>query len=1855
MQIGNYTVIDTIVQNDVTTMYKASSQDGTLVAIKSATDPYDISIKNQLYKEYAITKDLGNDFFGSYLQILELDNTYLVMSLENAATLGQSMSFLKNSEKDFLRCAHHIAEAIEILHSHRILHLDLSPSNILCSTDMHSIKIVDFGKSAYIASGKRHQLPSEVTPYSSPEQTGLIAKAVDPRSDLYSVGAIFYEIFAGNPPFTERDLLKLAHEHLAKIPEKLSSINPKVHPVIEKIIQKLLAKDQDDRYESASALKADIERLIREPSESFEPGVSRDASTLSIPQKLYGRDSELASLQKTITESISTKPGLLFVRGYSGIGKTSFINELIPMIQIKEGLFLKGKFDQYNRSTPYVAFLTIFSDILRFIHEQPLNTKQEILEKLRATLGDGMSVLSKISPDFEAVFGEMSPVNIDQSLLKNQLYIAVERLFEIITVYKKRLLLFLDDMQWADLASLEVLQMIATSPTLHGITIIGAYRSNEVSASHPLIQMLEKISNDRIDIQTIDLKPLNLQECTQMLSDTLRQNGVGELAQIILQKTEGNPFFIRQFLQTLYREKLLRYSEDATRWVWNIKDIEHENIANNVLDHLLQKIAYLSFEAKEFLKSASVIGDYFELEAISQLNKMEDTEVMKVAHELSSEGIVDFDFSALNLTHSSQQDLIHMMEGHFVHDKIRQASYMMMDEEEKIEKHFSIAREFLSTEPDKVPKNKILYAAGHIVESIETIKATPLHTMAAHILFQAVQQAKQALAYTEALKYIDAALSLSDEEKWDNEYRSTFELYLSKAEILRLASRYEEAGKIFELLLNRTEIERFDRARIFNEELSFHFSQGEIANALLSGTKALDQLALALPYDESGLTKAKQTEIEWLHSHLNDLDTVKELPEMTDGMISLAMTVLMNMGIPAFVSRQDMFGVIALRMARLTFQYGVSSVSSYGFALSGMIFGAGLSRYADGYRFGQTALELQRRFNNKSIECKLLRVYGAYVSSWTETHQQTLETLEHAYVSGIENGDFAYASYCLNHIFTRQFLLDMPLDSLLYKTDSFMNFIESLHDENILTIQKILCGTVACLLGQTPALDSLSYNHYDEEEFFSQLTQAGYKTGLGYYHIYKLQVCYLHQLYDVALEHARKAEPFLLNLKGNILESEWVFYYSLTLYKLDLQSVESLRLSAFLEKFAQWAKLNPSSFGPKYTILKAKEFFEQEHFDDAFSLMEDAVESQEKSPLVKAVFLELISECWTLKHNRRVAAVYLQEAYEIYHDLKAYEKAKLLVHSQLLSSIRANSYKSTHSSNSLNRLNSFDEATISKATFALSQKIDRSTLIENFLQIIAQNFGAQIGGLILKSDQEYFLEGVFNIDTNPQIDVRHIPLERLDELPKTLILSALETKTSIIIGDLKNHETFAKDPVVYERGITSAICAPMFLKGSLFGLIYLENNLVKNFFDSSRQNILNIILTQTALTLELEELYNRDKLTGCYSRQKLDDILFTNAFHSLAILNIDDFDSINSTFGYVVGDEILKLFALFITEFLPESASLFRFGGDEFVIICYSECRLEAIAEQITEHLKIKKFSILDFSMHISCTIGIADNLISGLDTPLVQAHAAMKEMKYSGPGKFYKFSSDSTYLTHQKHARDWTTKVREAIERDDIIPYFQPIINNTTGEVERYECLARLREGDHIITPYHFIGPAKIAGLLPKITERMLVKSFEAFRNSGYGFSVNITEEDLHSGTLPELLQQLAQTNGLDPASVSLEILENVSAEQSDYVLDQLLQIKKLGFKIALDDFGSENSNLFKLQKLNVDYIKIDGSFIKDINTNQNSFNICKTIVYLADVLQCSVIAEFVHSKEVFESVKSLGIAYSQGFYFSEPKPTLQ
>lgn len=1856
MKIKNYNVLSTLYNNGRTIVYQAISPNGDIVAIKTVLDDSDQNYANKLYREFSIAKNLNNKFTDHYIELLEEDKIYLVKSFESGKNLSDVISSDGMDIDTFIAYAISITEAIDYIHQNSVLHLDLNPGNIICNEVQKSIKLLDFGESiSNININKSPQKNIQITggaAYSAPEQTGLSNQNLDERSDLYSLGVVFYEMLSGRLPFEGENTIQMAHAHLAQIAEDLHTIKPSIPIVLSNIVKKLLAKDKHERYQHAFSLKHDLIQFSQDPSADFLIDSQDISDKLIYPQKLYGRDQELALVSNKIMSVIGDKPKLMMISGYSGIGKSSFISELSPVVLRKNGYFVKGKFDQYNRTTSYVAFVQIFMNLINIINSMPPDLKQKKINELIEFLGESKNALIKIIPELKVFFKVDHTPIVEQAQLKNQLFIAVERFFGFFASQEHPLVVFLDDMQWADLASLEILELIYASSKLESFLIIGAYRSNEVSLTHPMKLSLDNIAKKIGHVEDIELLPLDISAVNQLLRDMLKKEDVEALGQLLIQKTEGNPFFLKQFIYTMAKRDLLRFNNDTRSWEWNIEQIKHEDLTNNVIDHLVSKISTMSEDAQNFIKTASVLGDTCDMEVISTLSQSEPESIDHIVSEVFYEGMMEVS------TDESMIGIKMVQYCHFVHDKIRQAAYLMLSLEEKQQTHLKVLKYFLM-QKEQSPK-AILGTAKHIIEVVDLIKEEEAEFVLS-ILSQASHLAKESLAYEEAIKYAQAAISLFPENSWRENYEITCSIYLNLLESLSQARRYQEALVLFEQLLSNGLLKKIDIAKIYNLRLTYHFSQGLLSEAIEDGRQALRVLNQEIPNDTSELLLLKKDEIDWLSSNIKSIEDLQYLNEMEDETIELCMNILVNMGIPAFVSRQDMFGVVTLRMVRLSFLYGNCDVSPYGYMLCGMIIGAGLRHYEEGYRYGQVAIALQEKFDNKAIECKLLRVYGAYVASWVQPHEQTLKILHKAYMSGVENGDFSYSAYCVNHIFTREFLSSISLDILEQKAVSYVDFITESKEPYILEIQYLFINIVKCLRGNTYALNSLSSEAFDEHKVVEDLIRINFKTLLAYYYIYKLQICYIHEYYGEAVEHAINAKEYLENIKGNILETEWTFYYALSVFKQSSGTVEQQDidlLSGFEKSFERWAELCPQNFRARYLIIKGINAYSHTSFDDAFKNFEEALSYQDESAptLLKAITLELMGTCWESRSNWRIAKMYLQEAYTIYYNLKAIAKAKLLFNTQseLLHREAQIQVSVTPSPQNTNDLNIFDEDTILKATQLISGKVDRSELIEKFTYIIAQSFGIQIGGLILKENDAFYLEGLFNINDNPKIIIDHQPLDVSNAIPKSIVNEVLANNNVLIVDDALNDARFAMDQIVIERKIISVICAPIYLKDKLIGLVYMENNLIKGFFDNTREKVLNILLTQTAVTLELESLYSHDKLTGCLSRQKLDEVLMKNDFSALLLININNLDSVNSTYGYAIGDEILKSFVNFLYRLLEDTKSLFRLSSDEFVVIVdkNSSTDKEMLAATIIKSLQDYKFIIEDFLIILSCTIGITANTVEDSDeSPLVRAHAAMKEARQSGTNKFLTYTSDSLFIRHQKNNIEWMLKVKDAIANNVIVPFFQPIIDNETNQIVKYECLARLVENSNIIAPIHFIEPARLAGLLPKITEIIFAKSFQYFQDKSYDFTINISEEDLKEKYLLDLLKTLTQKHNIAPNRVTLEILENISAYESEAAIEQLLELKMNGYKIALDDFGSEKSNFLRLQKMNVDYIKIDGSFIKDIHENKNNLNICKTIVHLAQALKCEVIAEFVHSSDVHEVVKQIGIKYSQGYYFGMPK----
>lgn len=1312
-KIDRYDVLDKIYDNGRTVVYKAIDENGSIVAIKTLLDPNDQTSINKLYREFNIGKNLDSKYSSTYIELLELDRVYLIKTFDNGELLADIISVGAMDRERFITYAISLTVALDSLHQNNTLHLDLNPYNILCDTSSKNIKLLDFGESIQIAGEQKLYLKNvqRNLAYTSPELTGLITKSVDYRSDLYSLGVIFYQMLAGRFLFDYDDEIDLAHAHTAKIPQPLHELDSNIPIVLSKIIQKLLSKDKIDRYQSTKGLLYNLYLAQNSDFEDFELASEDEKPSLTIPKKLYGRALEIEQIDEFLTHKAATAaPTLITISGYSGVGKTAFIEELQDKLFSKDTCFARGKFDQYNRTTSYIAFIQSLKSLFRIFDANGSYLKSE----LQLSLGESRHALARVIPDLNDILDADLSHHIDPLQLKNQLFISIERLLIFFLKYKNRIVLFIDDLQWIDSASLEIFDLLFTSKKLSNVLIIGAYRSNEVDSSHPIKLSLDRLAKRLALTLHIELESLKIEPIKELLRDTLKNDSVDNLASLLLQKTDGNPFFMRQFLDTLEQRNLLTLDKSKNSWVWNIEEIKKQNLTDNVVEHLIDKIDTLSPDTQIFLKTASVMGDTFNIKTINAVNNFKQTELYKALQESLNEGLID-GISDINIAMVLEDNYFN-----FAHDKIRQAAYSLINDSDKKIKHAQIAKELISHKP--YDNKTILLIAKHTLESIDILDDIDKKIII-DILKCASIITKDSLAFSESIEYSKLTISLLDSDCWSQNYSDTFDIYHIYLDSISKFYAYSDAVELFNELLKNSYLKNIDLAKIYHLRSILNFTNGNLADSINDGIVALSHLDIDIPDDAQKLSIIKQSEIEFLDAHIDNIESFYESKDVSDEPIELAMEILVTIGIPAFVSRQDLFGVIAFKLARLSIEHGNSNVSSYGFMLCGMIFGAGLNRFSDGYRFGELAMRLQDRYDNKAIECKLLRVYGAYVASWVNPHEVALDILYRAYISGVENGDFGYAAYSTNHIFTRELLSNIDLNELESRTRNYREFITRANEPSILATQDLLIAIVKAFRGTTTKPNSFSSDEFNESEALEQFRKTGFKTLLAYHYVYKTQLCYTHEYYDDAIESAIQAEEFLVNLKGNILESELYFYQALSIirksildseYSLDMATIERA-----VEKFELYSSLCEDNFKSKYLTLQAMHSYIRGDFQDTIDNLELALaleDAKQITPL-KALILELLGYIGVHRDSWRIAKTYLQESYAIYYDLGYSTKAKILytTYSKIFGYEKNKTKSVSTSASNLGDLNIFDEETILRASQLISGKINKDELIEKFM------------------------------------------------------------------------------------------------------------------------------------------------------------------------------------------------------------------------------------------------------------------------------------------------------------------------------------------------------------------------------------------------------------------------------------------------------------------------------------------------------------------------------------------------------------
>ncbi len=1483
--LAGYQISAQIYQSSNSLVYRGYRKSDYLpVIFKVLRQDYPTSTQLTRYKqEYQITHDLKQRGVVKAYSLENHQNT-LVIIFEDFG--GESLRILTASKdftlKEFLQIAIAISEALGNIHAANIIHKDINPANIVYNLQTKHLKIIDFGISTLLTQEnptlKNPNLLEGTLAYISPEQTGRMNRPLDYRSDFYSLGVTFYELLTGKLPFESEDSLELIHCHLAKSvipPHKTVEANGNslLPRVISDIVMKLMAKTAEERYQSAWGIKADLEKCLQQLEttgviKTFPLATQDIAKRFQIPQKLYGRDKEvdnlLTAFARVTGEQLKTE--LFLVSGYSGIGKSALVKEIYKPITQKKGYFIAGKFDQYQRDIPYYGILQAFRELVEQLLTETEAQLKQWRDKLQAALGVNGQVIIDVIPEVELIIGKQPAIpKLQPNEAQNRFNLVFQNFIQVFTQPEHPLVLFLDDLQWADLASLKLMQLLVNAPDVNSLLLMVAYRDNEVSAAHPLMLTIEEIKETGIIINEITLSPLDLVDINQLIADTLHtsEKATQPLAELLQTKTNGNPFFLREFLKSLYAEKLLQFDLKSLSWQWDLEQIKAQQITDNVVELMANKIQKLSHRTQQILKLSSCIGNQFDIETLSIVAETSPKEVALSLHDAIAQGLIVPKSDAykslelLELDEAITPDRL-TVEYQFIHDKIQQAAYSLIREQDKEKVHLSVGKLLLKNTSEEQLQEKIFDIVNQLNLSIKLINSFSEKEKIARLNLVAGKKAIVSAAYKSALKYLKVGLVLLGENSWQTHYQLTLELYNTATEAGYLTSDFELMEKLSNVVLERAST-LLDKIQVYEIKIKAYESQNQVILAVNTGLEVLKLLGFNFPKAPNKvdiLLELLKTKIALAGKSIEQLTALSPL---TDPYKKAALSILSLLDACCYVGMPDLLPIIILKEINLLIKYGNPPTASTTYVVYGVFLCGFLRDIETGYKFGQLALNLLDKFDTQAIKCKTYTLVNCFIRIWKEPISCILKSLLDSYQIGLETGDLNLAAYSL--VKYNQFLYQIGTQLTVVEQEMKKVIIKQSIQLNVAVNQQIYLQAVLSLLGKSKNPCHLRGESYNEDKMLPLYKQSNNHTVIFTVYFQKLILCYLFENYAQALENAFLVKDYFKAAVASPSIAICLFYDSLA--RLAIYG-ENKRMSSYLllkkvkanqKKMKKWAHYAPMNFLHKYYLVEAEKYRVLGKYSQAIDLYDRAINLAHENEYLneEALAYELAAKFYLSRGNNLVAATYMKQARYCYLKWEANAKVKQLdeKYPQLLATVVQQS--NTNNSNrttitSETKQETLDLATLIKTSQALSQITDLSQLLETLIKFVLENAGAEKGFLILVQSDDLIIQAEGT--TEEIITLQAVPIDRNNNLSQTIINYVYRTQETLVLNNASSEGLFINEEYINSNQIKSVLCLPILNQGKPIGILYLENNLAENVFTAERLEVLKLISAQAAISIE---------------------------------------------------------------------------------------------------------------------------------------------------------------------------------------------------------------------------------------------------------------------------------------------------------------------------------------------------------------------------------------------------------------------
>ncbi|MEG4202415.1 ATP-binding sensor histidine kinase [Microcoleus sp. Pol7_A1] len=1496
INLAGYEITNQIHESNNSLVYRGlRKQDNQPVILKFLKQDYPMPASLVRYKqEYEITRNLNLESVPKTYSLERYQNSLVIISEDSGGeSLKQGLASQKLTLEEFLLTAIKITRALGQIHQHNIIHKDINPSNIIINSTTGLVQIIDFGISTVLSREnptlKNPNVLEGTLSYISPEQTGRMNRAIDYRTDFYSLGVTFYELLTGQLPCDYNDAMELVHCHIAKQAVPPQEINPEIPKAVSDIVMKLLAKTAEARYQSAWGIIADLEECLQQLQTKgsiadFAIAQKDITDKFQIPQKLYGREHEIETLLAAFGRVSNGTTEIMLVSGYSGIGKSALVQEVYKPITKANGYFIAGKFDQFQRNIPYSAIVKAFGSLVKQLLTESETQLGAWKEKLLAAFGDNGQIIIDVIPDVEFIVGKQPPVQeLGASEAQNRFNLIFQKFIRVFCSVEHPLVIFLDDLQWADSATLKLLEIMMADEGTKYLFLIGAYRDNEVNTNHPLIITLDLLRTKSAIINNITLTPLALEHISNLIADTLHTKAVGQLAELAIKKTSGNPFFVNQFFITLFQENLLKFIPPSqgshAQWQWDIAQIEAIGITDNVVELMIRKLRKLSPATQKVLQLAACVGNTFNLHTLSIIQETTATVTYYDLLPAIQEGLV----LPISEWETTPEEIIEarlvILSFKFLHDRVQQAGYALILEEEKKETHLKIGELVLKNTAEKELEEKIFDIINHLNIGAELLTSSESIYELAKLNLIAGKKAKASAAYEPALKYLTAAIEILPENIWEQDYRLIFELYQEQAECEYLCSNFEKAEELFDLVLTKAK-SNLDKAAIQNMRLVFYDNTGKYIANLKVGSEALKDLGLNWPNNNDELLAQLELELQTYRTHLHTIKIADliDASAMQDLEIMACMQILMNMTGPAYFSDQDLLALTTLKMVNLSIQYGNSNVSPHGYAFWGVLAGSRLGDYEAGYQFGKLAIELNEKLNNFKLICKVSNLFAGLIGHWRSHLQTNVPIFRTGYQAGIETGDI-YACYIAYNSILQKILMGEELTSVLEESYKYTEYLLKIKNQVFVEAQMMCQHFVFNLQGLTADKFSLSSDRFNEDGCMQMGQESQFSPGIALYRTLKAQLFFLYGNYAEGLNAAKLTEEMLPFTIGLANESEHYFYHSLILLNVILQAspIEKAeyysKLAINQEKMKIWADNCPENYLHKYLLVEAEIARVAGKDLEAFDLYDKAIASARENDYIQneALANELAAKFWLAKGKEDFAQLYIQKAHYGYQLWGAKRKVEDLEekYPQLLARTSAKTITKTTvtqttqpTTTSTNLGDTLDLATVMKASQAISGEIVLSKLLERLMKIAIENAGAQKGFLILEKAGNWAIEAEGSVKEDEVSVLRSLPLNAeaaSGETPKLASAIAhyvIRTQENVLLNNATQEGQFTRDPYIAATQPKSILCTPLLHQGKLTGILYLENNLTEGAFTTDRLELLKLLSAQIAISIENAQLYN---------------------------------------------------------------------------------------------------------------------------------------------------------------------------------------------------------------------------------------------------------------------------------------------------------------------------------------------------------------------------------------------------------------